>query len=38
MIECELLKLVKVEDWLRDGKTFKRTLRKGKGRQVNLES
>ena len=30
--------LIKVEDFMKDQKTFKRVYRKGKGRAVNMES
>ena len=38
IIECELVNLVKVEDWYKDGTTFKKMLRKGKGKQPNIDS
>ena len=30
--------MVKVEDWYKDGTTFKRVLKKGKGAQPNADS
>jgi hypothetical protein len=39
IVECELLKLIKVEDLLKDeGSVIKRVLRKGKGGQPNIDS
>ena len=38
IIDAELLKLVKVEDWFKDGTTFKKVIRKGKGRQPAIDS
>lgn len=38
VVEIELVSLVKVEDWFKDGSTFKRTLRKGKGSSPQYDS
>jgi len=38
-IETELISLIKVEDWFKDGgSTIKRTLRKGKGKSPSSDS
>lgn len=38
LVDAELHKLVKVEDWFKDGSTMKRTVKKGKGSQPNTDS
>jgi predicted nucleic acid-binding protein len=38
LLTLELHTLIKVEDWYKDGTTFKRILRKGKGDQPNSDS
>lgn len=37
-VELELHKLIKVEDWFKDGSTIKRVLRKGKGASPQYDS
>lgn len=38
IVEIELLKLFKVEDWFKDGTSLKRILRKGKGMSPQIDS
>ena len=37
-IEFNLLRLIKTEDWFKDGSTMVRTLRKGRGRNPYIDS
>lgn len=39
IVEAELVRLIKVEDWFKDeGSCLKRVLRKGKGGQPSIDS
>jgi hypothetical protein len=37
-VMAEMVRLVKIEDWFKDGTTIVRTLRKGKGRNIYVDS
>jgi hypothetical protein len=34
----EMIKMVKIEDWFKDGSTVVKTVRKGKGRNIYIDS